>query len=481
MKRFVFLMALAGSVMAVEKPNFVIINIDDLGYSDIGPFGSKTNLTPNLDRMAAEGRKLTSFYAAPVCSPSRASLMTGCYPKRALPTPHVLFPGAEVGLNPAEVTLAEVLKEAGYATACVGKWHLGDQPGMLPTDQGFDYYFGIPYSNDMGTLEDGAKSNPGQKPKAGNANPKAKAKAAPPRDEAGIRGNDQPPLPLLENRTVIERLRQDGQTRITQRYTEKAVELIKQHQDKPFFLYLPHTAVHFPLYPGMKWRGTSRNGLIGDWAQEVDWSVGEVLNTLRELGLDKKTLVLFTSDNGGALNHGSQNAPLRGSKGSTLEGGIRVPTIAWWPGIIPAGTETAAIGAMMDVLPTFAARAKAKVPTDRVLDGVDLWSSWVGDAQPRQIFHYFRGATLEAVRKGPWKLHLNKRELYQLDQDIGEATNVAEANAGVVQELQALAAEMADDLGVDDFGKGCRPLGRAPNPQPLISKDGTLRAGFEPK
>ena len=204
MRSFLFLMVLVGSVMAGEKPNFIVINIDDLGYADIGPFGSKTNATPNLDRMAAEGRKLTSFYAAPVCSPSRASLMTGCYPKRVLPTPHVLFPGAEVGLNPEEVTVAEVLKAAGYATACVGKWHLGDQPGMLPTDQGFDYYFGLPYSNDMGTLEDGAKSNPGQVKKV---NPNVAARQNQPIDETGIKGNAQPPLPLLENGTVIERVK----------------------------------------------------------------------------------------------------------------------------------------------------------------------------------------------------------------------------------------------------------------------------------
>lgn len=479
MKVFALLLLMSGSVLALDKPNFVIINIDDLGYSDIGPFGSTTNATPHLDRMAAEGRKLTSFYAAPVCSPSRASLMTGCYPKRALPTPHVLFPGAEVGLNPDEITIAEVLKEAGYATACVGKWHLGDQPGMLPTDQGFDYYYGIPYSNDMGTIEDGAKSNPGQSPRP--VNPKAKAKAAPPRDEAGIRGNAQPPLPLLENNTVIEQVKQGGQTSITQRYTEKAVDWIKQHQDESFFLYLPHTAVHFPLYPGMKWRGTSKNGLIGDWAQEVDWSVGEVLTTLRDLGLSEKTLVLFTSDNGGALNHGSQNAPLRGSKASTLEGGIRVCTIAWWPGQIPAASDTAAISSMMDVLPTFAGLAKATVPSDRVLDGVDLWPAFIGDAQPRQTFHYFRGAELQAVRHGPWKLHLKDKELYHLEQDIGEAKNAAADHPEVVERLQALAAAMADDLGVDDFGPGCRPLGRYPNPQPLISKDGTIRAGFEPK
>ncbi len=461
---------------AVEKPNFIIINIDDLGYADIGPFGSKTNTTPNLDRMAAEGRKLTSFYAAPVCSPSRASLMTGSYAKRALPIPHVLFPGAEVGLHPDEVTIAEVLKEAGYATGCIGKWHLGDQPGMLPNDQGFDYYYGIPYSNDMGTAEDGSKSNPGQEPRT----PKGKAKAQPQRDEFGWRGGHQPPLPLLENRIVIERVRQDGQTSLTQRYTEKAVSFIRERKGGPFFLYLPHTAVHFPLYPGMKWRGASQNGLIGDWAQEVDWSVGQVLDTLRELGLEEKTMVLFTSDNGGALNHGSTNEPLRGSKGSTLEGGIRVCTIAWWPGSIPAGTETGAISGMLDVLPTLAARAGAALPRGRVLDGVDLWPALTGDGQPREVFHYFKGPVLEAVRKGPWKLHVKSGELYHLERDIGEAKDAAEANPAVVAELMAVAKAMESDLGLEEFGAGCRPLGRHPNPQPLISREGVIRAGFAP-
>ncbi len=465
---------------AAEKPNFVIINIDDLGYADIGPYGSKTNATPHLDRMAAEGRKLTSFYGAPVCSPSRASLMTGCYPKRVLPIPHVLFPAAEVGLHPEEVTIAEVLKDAGYATGCVGKWHLGDQPGMLPNDQGFDYYYGLPYSNDMGTAEDGSKSNPGQEPRAAAGKGK-KAKAQQNNDEFGLRGNSQPPLPLLENRTVIERVRQDGQTSLTQRCAEKAVEFIRGHKDEPFFLYLPHTAVHFPLYPGMKWRGTSKNGLIGDWAQEMDWSVGRVLDTLRELGLAERTLVIFTSDNGGALNHGSNNAPLRGSKASTLEGGIRVCTIAWWPGVIPAGTETAAICGMLDVLPTLVARAGAALPQGRVLDGVDLWPALTGDGKPREVFHYFRGPVLEAVRQGPWKLHLLSDELYQLEQDIGEADNVAASNPEVVRELRELAAAMEPDLGVTEFGPGCRPLGRHPSPLPLIGHDGKIRAGFEPK
>ncbi len=480
MLRFVCFALLTGlASAAVEKPNFIVINIDDLGYADIGPYGSKTNRTPNLDRMAAEGRKLTSFYAAPVCSPSRASLMTGCYAKRVLPIPHVLFPGAEAGLNPEEETIAEVLQAAGYATGCVGKWHLGDQPGMLPNDQGFDYYYGLPYSNDMGTLEDGAKSNPGQEPRAANA--KGKAKAEPPRDEVGWRGGHQPPLPLLENRTVIERVKQDGQTSITKRYTEKAVSFIHEHKDGPFFLYLPHTAVHFPLYPGLEWRGTSQNGLIGDWTQEVDWSVGQVLDTLRALRLAERTLVIFTSDNGGALSHGSLNEPLRGGKGSTLEGGIRVCTLAWWPGQIPAGTETGAICGMLDVLPTLAARAGAPLPAGRVLDGVDLWPMLTGGGQPREVFHYFKGPVLEALRKGPWKLHVKTGELYHLEDDIGEAKDVAASNPAVVEELTRLVHAMAGDLGLEEFGAGCRPLGRYPDPQPLIGHDGSIRAGFEPR
>ncbi|MCB1090990.1 MAG: sulfatase [Verrucomicrobiae bacterium] len=471
---------LASLVSAADKPNFIVINIDDLGYADIGPFGSTLNRTPNLDRMAAEGRKLTSHYAAPVCSPSRSALMTGCYPKRVLPIPSVLFPASEVGLNPEEMTVAEVLKTRGYATGCIGKWHLGDQPGMLPNDQGFDYYYGIPYSNDMGTRAEGSKSNPGEEPKqpAAPKNP-AKKKAPQANDETGLRGDTQPPLPLLENHTVIERVKQNGQTTITQRYTAKAVGFIREHREGPFFLYLPHTAVHFPLYPGMEYRGKSKNGLIGDWVEEVDWSVGQVLDAVRELGLSENTLVVFTSDNGGTTR--SVNTPLRGNKGSTLEGGIRVCTIAWWPGKIPAGTATDAMTSMMDILPTFAGLAGAEVPSDRKIDGVDIWPVMTGDARPREVFHYFRGLKLEAVRKGPWKLHLENGELYNLDSDIGEATNVAEANPDRVKELRSFADGMTDDLGLTEVGKGCRPMERYPNPLPLISHDGTIRAGFEPK
>jgi arylsulfatase A len=477
-RRFLLLLCLALIVnfgRAADRPNFIIINIDDMGYADIEPFGSKLNRTPNLDRMAQEGCKLTCFYAAPVCSPSRASLMTGCYPKRVLPIPLVLFPGAAVGLNPAERTVAEVLKDAGYATACIGKWHLGDQPEFLPTRQGFDYYLGIPYSNDMGTVEDGSKSDldapiPQRKPAA---NPGA----AP--AETGLTGNNQPPLPLLENEKVIARVRQDEQQSIVERYTTAAVKFIKAKKDQPFFLYLPHNAVHFPIYPGKAFHKKSSNGIYGDWVEEVDWSVGQILDTVRELKLEGRTLVLFTSDNGGTPR--AVNAPLRGFKGSTWEGGMREPTIAWWPGKIPAGTATDEITGMMDVLPTFVKLAGGQVPADRKIDGSDIWpllAGTPGAKSPHDVFYYFRGLKLEAVRSGSWKLHLAKTELYDLAKDIGESTNVADANPEIVQRLQALAEAMKPDLGMDGIGPGCRPLGKVTDPKPLIGLDGKIREGF---
>lgn len=477
-----------------RKPNFIIINIDDLGYADIGPFGS-TNRTPHLDRMAKEGMKLTSHYAAPVCSPSRTALMTGCYPKRALPIPHVLFPAASVGLNPEEVTVAEVLKTAGYATACIGKWHLGDQKPFLPTNQGFDSYFGLPYSNDMGPGAEGAKSNPDKPlpaPPAGNNNPNpAKARNAP-GDETGIKGAGQPPLPLLENDKVIARVRVEEQFALTRQYTERAVKFIRSHKETPFFLYMPHTAVHFPLYPDRAAHmGKSPNGLLGDWAEEVDASVGQILAAIRDLKLEKDTLVIFTSDNGGSVPHGSNNKPLRGSKASTWEGGIRVCTLAWWPGKVPAGQSTSAITSMMDILPTLAHFSGAKLPAGRKLDGVDqsaLLTGASGDKPPRDHFFYFRGFTLDAVRQGPWKLHLAlpdgppqkptsppRPQLFNLETDIGETRDVAAANPEIVQRLQDLATTMKDDLGLEGQGPGCRPLGRVENPQPLIGMDGTVR------
>jgi arylsulfatase A len=458
------------------KPNFILINIDDLGYADIGPFGSKINRTPHLDTMAKEGRKLTSFYGAPVCSPSRASLMTGCYPKRVLPIPHVLFPGNDVGLSPNEVTVAEVLKAEGYATAIVGKWHLGDQPEFLPNYQGFDLHFGLPYSNDMGPAEDGVKSD------LGKPLPKTK-------------GPGQPPLPLLRNGTVVKRVRPDDQQALVEIYTNESVDFIAANRSKPFFLYLAHNAVHFPVYPGKKWAGKSPHGIFSDWVEEVDWSVGQVLDAVRKHGLADRTLVIFTSDNGGTPR--SVNAPLRGFKGSTYEGGMREPTIAWWPGKIPAGTESDAIVGMFDILPTFAALAGGKVPADRKIDGANIWPQLTRakDAKPaHEAFYYYRGLRLECVRHGDWKLRIVdpnpkadpkappfKPQLYNLKTDIGESTDVAAAHPEVVKKLEGLVEAMKDDLGLDGIGPGCRSLGKVQAARPLIGPDGTVRPGFEPK
>lgn len=445
------------------KPNFIVINVDDLGYADIGPFGSKLNRTPNLDRMAAEGRKLTSYYAAPVCSPSRAALMTGCYAKRALPIPHVLFPAGKNGLHPDEITVAEVLKTAGYATACIGKWHLGDQPEFLPTKQGFDVYFGLPYSNDMGPAADGVKSDLGKQAKANE------------------KGKGQPPLPLLRQDTVLQRVLPDDQQKLVELYTHEAVSFLKANKEKPFFLYLPHNSVHFPIYPGKAFAGKSLHGHYSDWVEETDWSVGKILDAVRELGLAEKTLILFTSDNGGTPR--GINTPLRGHKGSTLEGGMRTCTIAWWPGKISAGTSTDAITAMFDILPTFARLAGAALPAGRKLDGVDIWPvlSGAAGAKGHDAFYYYRGLKLEAVRQGAWKLFLGQDRLYNLEKDIAEGSDAAAANPDVVKTLKALAETMKDDLGLDGIGPGCRPLGQSENPKPLMDHDGKIRAGFEAK
>jgi arylsulfatase A len=454
---------------AAEKPNFIVINIDDMGYADIGPFGSKLNRTPNLDRMAKEGRKLTSFYAAPVCSPSRAALMTGCYAKRALPIPHVLFPEGANGLSPKEVTVAEVLKEAGYATAIVGKWHLGDQPEFLPNAQGFDLHFGLPYSNDMGPVSDGVRSDLGKPIPAPNPNAK---------------GKGQPPLPLLRNGAVVKRVLPDDQQSLVEIYTDEAVKFITEKKGQPFLLYMPHNAVHFPIYPGKKWAGKSPNGIYSDWVEEVDWSVGRILDTLRESGLAERTLVIFTTDNGGTPR--ALNTPLRGHKGSTLEGGMRVPTLAWWPGKIPGGTETDAITGMFDILPTFAALGGGKLPADRKIDGANIWPQLAGtpDAKPaHETFFYYNGLRLNAVRHGDWKLQIAmgnkanaaaksfKPQLYNLRTDIGEANDVADGNPENVAKLQAIIAANQTDLGLDDIAPGCRELGRVENPKPLIPHD----------
>ncbi len=504
-----FALSLSSTIAAAGTPNFIIINVDDLGYADTSAFGGK-NPTPALDRMAKEGRKMMSHYAAPVCSPSRSALMTGCYPKRVLSIPGVLFPVAAAGLSPDEMTIAEVLKQGGYATACIGKWHLGDQPEFLPTRQGFDYYYGLPYSNDMGPAADGTKNNPGEtsdeskmkqqaaiKKAAGDMKPGPKApnkgnnnnnKKQQPNKNNGANANaetgivgaaTQPPLALIENDKVIARIKGEDQATLTTRYTEKALDFIRQNKEKPFFLYLPHNAVHFPMYPSPEFRGKRPGAsLQNSWVEEVSHSTGRILDLLRELKLDEKTLVIFTSDNGGPLKQGAENTPLRGGKTETWEGGVRVCTIAWWPGHIPAGTQSDAITSMMDILPTFASLAGVPLPAQRKLDGVDVSPVLLGDPAkaPRDHYFIYKGLKLEALRLREWKLHLGTNELYQLEDDIGETKNVAAEHQDVVKELRAFAQTMDGDLGLDGKGPGCRPLGRVDAPKPLISQDGAVRS-----
>jgi len=313
----------------------------------------------------------------------------------------------------------------------------------------------------MGPMEDGAQSS------FGAPLPKTP------------RNKGLPPLPWIRNETVIQRVKADDQTTLVQRYTQEAVKFLHENKDKSFFLYLPHNAVHFPIYPGKAFQGKSKNGVYGDWVEEVDWSVGQVLDAVRELKLDRNTLVLFTSDNGGTKL--ASNAPLRGFKNSTWEGGMREPTIAWWPDKIPPGTATDAVLGMFDVMPTFVKLAGGQIPTDRKIDGGDIWPLLIdaaGAQSPHNDFYYYRGLKLEAVRSGPWKLHLEKDELFNLQTDIGESANVAAANPEVVKRLHEVASLMKDDLGLDGIGPGCRPLGKVQNAKPIIGFDGTVRAEF---
>jgi arylsulfatase A-like enzyme len=453
-----------GKSTAGAQPNFVVILIDDMGYGDIEPYGSKLNRTPNLVRMAKEGLKLTSFYAAPVCTPSRAQMMTGCYAKR-VGMPNVIFPMSPTGLNPQEKTIATLLKARGYATMCVGKWHLGDQPEFLPTKHGFDQYYGIPYSNDMG----------------GPANAQ----------EAKAKKNDKrPPLPMLRDGKVIEG--PTDQDTMTARYTDEAIKFITANKDKPFFLYFPHNAVHVPLHPGAPFAGKSRNGTYGDWVEEVDWSVGRVLATLREQQLDQNTLVIFTTDNGPWLimnERGGVAGPLRNGKGTTWEGGVRVPTVAWWPGKIAAGSSCDAPVSEMDVLPTLVKLAGGEVPVNRKIDGKDIWPLLAGQTKesPHEALFYFFKSRLDAVRVGPWKLaiapqkltndkknsemvpaSLEKPRLYNLIEDMSEATDVAAQHPDVVERLKKFVAQMDADLGIKADGPGVRPPGRVAYPKPLV-------------
>ncbi len=463
--------AIAVCAAPLTRPNFVILFTDDQGYGDLSCFGGTHVDTPRIDKMAAQGAKLTSFYvAAPVCTPSRAGLMTGCYPKRIdMATGSnfgVLLAGDPKGLNPDEITIAEVLKGAGYKTGMFGKWHLGDQPEFLPTQQGFDEFFGIPYSHDIHPFH----------PRQSHYN--------------------FPPLPLLKGDTVIEM--EPNADLLIKRITEGAVKFIEKNKDVPFFLYVPHPIPHAPLHvspPFME--GVSketiaklkeedgnidyqtRHKLFRQAIAEIDWSVGQILDTLKANGLDENTLVLFTSDNGPPKNTlFASPGPLRGHKGTTFEGGMREPTVVRWPGKIPAGVQNDELMTAMDLLPTFAKLAGADVPTDRVIDGKDIWPTLSGGAKtPHEAFFYHRANTLSAVRSGKWKLHLRTAKgkraglsslaLYDLEADIGEKTNVLAEHPDIEERLlsyvKAFEAELAQNSRPAAFVDSAKPLTKAEN------------------
>ncbi len=460
-----------------RPPNVVVIFIDDMGYADIGPFGA-THPTPNLDRMAAQGRKFTDFVvSSAVCSPSRLALMTGCYHQR-LGIYNALVPNSETGISSDEVTLAEVCKSRGYATACFGKWHLGHHPRFLPTQHGFDVFYGIPYSNDMWPLH--------------------------PDDLARREKNPQltsqwPPLPMLKSchdgptQVVIADMQPADQQQMTRQFTERSVEFIRNHVDKPFFLYLPHPMVHVPLYVSEAFEGKSGAGLFADVVMEVDWSVGQILDTIDELGLGEQTLIVFTSDNGPWLsygNHAGSAGELREGKGTMFEGGYRVPTLMRWTGTIPAGTVCDQLSSTIDLLPTVASLIGADLP-EHPIDGRVMTRLLTDNdaASPHDYFFCYYGQdNLHAVRTPRWKLHLPHSyrtlaggaggrdgkpvpyktgttglELYDLMNDFGEIRDVSNQHPEIVEELLAAAAKAKAELGdptTRTRGTGIRSPGR---------------------
>ncbi|MDG2396695.1 MAG: sulfatase [Flavobacteriaceae bacterium] len=421
-----------------QKPNFVIIFCDDLGYGDIASFGNPIIRTPNLDIMANEGQKWTQFYVAdPVCTPSRAGLLTGRYPIRSGMTSSVrpvFFPDSANGLKSEEITIAEVLKEQGYKSAAVGKWHLGHLPQFLPQSQGFDSYYGIPYSNDMdaerGTFMEYYNNSI-------NSDYIAK-----------IEGFN---VPIIENTKDIER--PADQTTITKRYTERAVRFINENKSNPFFLYLAHSLPHIPLFASENFLGKSKGGLYADVIEEIDWSVGQVIKSLKDNNLERNTIVMFTSDNGPWLlfkTHGGSSGPLRAGKGTTFEGGQRVPTIFWGPGNVKPGIISE-MGSTLDIINTFAEMSGAELPTDRKMDGYDLSKVLTEkEVSPRNEFHYWAFAELHAIRKDKWKLHIKQRkpvmyssptiildkpELYDLNSDISEKYDVSDKKPKIVSTM----------------------------------------------
>lgn len=443
-----------------RSPNFLVFFCDNLGYGDIGSYGSKKHRTPNLDRLAAESRKFTHFYtAANVCTPSRVGLMTGTYPRRLnlhrnVRGGPVLQPGEPIGLNPSEITIAEVLKTASYATMLIGKWHLGDQPVFLPTRQGFDHYWGIPYSDDMTPRE----------------------------------GENWPPLPLMRDEVVIEA--PVDRNELTKRETGEAIRFITENRTRPFFLIISHAMPGSTRAPfsSAAFRGKSRNGPYGDSVEELDWSAGEILGAVRRLGLDDNTLVIWTSDNPATRRDPEQgsNAPLSGYMNSPAEGGMRVPCLVRWPGRVPANTVCDELATMMDLLPTFAFLAGATPPGPKVIDGKNIWpllAGAPGARTPHEAFYYYHFDQLQAVRAGPWKLFLPLERqrtapsappkavnaparLYNVVDDPGETRDVATAQPEIVTRLLGLAEPARLRIGdLDRPGRDERPAGWVFNPQ----------------
>ena len=434
-----------------DKPNIILINCDDLGYGDLGCYGSDLNSTPHVDQLAIEGIRFTNFYmASPVCSPSRAAMLTGSYPLR-VGIPEVLFPNSPIGLSPSESTIASVLRSNGYRTKIIGKWHLGDQEEFLPTRHGFEQYFGIPYSNDMGIMR----------------GPRRRF----------------PPLPLVRDETVIEL--QPTQEELTDRYTCEATSYIEEHRNEPFFLYLAHMHVHRPVLVAERFVEASRNGRYGAAVEAIDWSLGQIMDQLRELGLDSHTILIFTSDNGSI---GGSNSPLRGNKNTTWEGGMKLPCIIRWLNQIRPNSESSSVITSLDFLPTIASITGSDLPKSRKIDGRNIDSILFSqvDEHPRETFFYYLRSTLCAVRSGKWKLHVVRveqegnrtienhpvSELYDLDKDPGESTDLSDSFPDVVADLRRRLEECRVDLGDDSrdmVGENCRLPGRVSSPITLTN------------
>ena len=397
------------TVQAIESPNVILIFTDDQGYNDLGCYGSKTIKTPNIDQMAQEGIRFTDFYVgSSFCSPSRAALLTGCYPGRIGFGPGVLRPDADYGLAEDEFTMAEMFKSKGYATKCIGKWHIGFRKPFLPLAQGFDEYFGILHNMDAREVD----------------------------DFDGV-------MPLYRNEKVIEEL--DTPAELTELYTKEAIEFISKNKKKPFFMYLPHTMAHKPLAVTKRFEGKSEGGLYGDVVECLDWSAGEIIQALKQHKLDKKTVVLYTTDNGG---YNKNNAPLRGGKGSSWEGGMRVPAIMWCPGLITSGKVVEDIASTIDLMPTFASWLDVALPN--VIDGQDISDLLTGENAVREYFHYFEGIIGTGIRDKRWKLHKNIHGdylLYDLENDIAEKKDVLLENKEVAKRLIKKLLDYEAELG----------------------------------